>query len=99
MLPGKLGVGLPVAIPRQAVLGRQWGCLWMGSGSLLPGFPRPHSNSHLRTVFWGGGGGWTGTGTGAGELSCLQCCFLEEQNIPPVPAPVSSMGGGGGNRG
>lgn len=99
MLPGKLGVGLPVAIPRQAVLGRQWGCLWMGSGSLLPGFPRPHSNSHLRTVFWGGGGGMDGDGDRGWGAQLPAMLLFGRAEHPPRPCSCEQHGGGGGTGG
>lgn len=79
MLPGKLGVGLPVAIPRQAVLGRQWGCLWMGSGSLLPGFPRPTLTATSGLCFGGG----DGRGQGLGSSAACNAAFWKSRTSPP----------------
>lgn len=64
------------------------GCLWMCSGSLLPGFPWPTLTATS---------GLCCGGTGARELSCLQCCFLKSR---PPPLPCEQHGGlAGGSRG
>lgn len=85
--------GLPIATPGQPAF---WGGdLWMGSGSLLPGFPWPIcSNSHLLTALWC----WGGPGQAAGGAQ-LPAALLEEQNNPPLPCSGEQHGGLRGEHG